>query len=223
MGCPEIPDSVSDGRAFSPSPRRRVAVIGVDRVDPSKDLLTRLQAFDLFLERFPAWRGKLTWWEFASPSRLELASYREHFRGVREEVLRFQKKWESRAPRSLLAWFGAHSPKRLEQAYASADLAWVTPRVDGMNLVCQEYVLARGHRPGELILTEGAGASEDLRSACLVPSSNPEAWAAALAECLARSPVERAARWDSLRQEARARTAERWGAELLRRTVQAGG
>ncbi len=155
-------------------------IMGVDRLDYTKGILKRLSALEKFYERYPKHRRQVSMIQLAVPSRTEIEQYQE----LREEIERLvghinglyaQPGWTpiTYMCRSL-------PPHDLFALYHAADIGLVTPLRDGMNLVAKEYVAAHHNNAGVLILSELAGAAEELTDAILVNPYDDNAMADAI-------------------------------------------
>jgi trehalose 6-phosphate synthase len=146
---------------------RRV-LIGVDRLDYTKGIVERLSAIELLLERRRDLRGKIAFVQIAVPSRGDIREYRELRSQVEELVGRINGRFTqpgSDVPVHYL--YRGVPPERLLAYYRLADVCIVSSLRDGMNLVAKEFVVCQdaGQGRGVLVLSEFAGASEELRQA----------------------------------------------------------
>ncbi len=163
-------------------------VLGVDRLDYTKGLPQKLIAFEELLDRNPDLRDKVVFIQVAAPSRTGVAEYQRLRREIDELVGRVSGRFSSPSG-SPLVYIHQNLPReRLVPLYRLADVALVTPLRDGMNLVCLEYVAARGDEPGALILSEFTGAAQCLSGAALVNPYNTSEVASALADALRGEP-----------------------------------
>ena len=106
--------------------------------------------------------------------------------------------------------------RELAALYLAADVALVTPRLDGMNLVAKEFCAVQdSERPGVLVLGVGAGAADELGNAVLVDGSDPASVASGLERALALDAPARRALAARLRGVVRERNLERWTASFL--------
>lgn len=143
-------------------------VISIDRLDYSKGITHRLRAYELFLQKHPELRGKVTMIQLVVPSRDNVPQYKE----LKEEMNRMVSEINGRF--STLGWqpiqhFYRSFPIHLLSAlYKAADVALVTPMRDGMNLVSKEYIASKVDQKGVLVLSETAGASRELSDAVIV-------------------------------------------------------
>jgi trehalose 6-phosphate synthase/phosphatase len=187
-------------------------LLGVDRLDYTKGIPQRLLAYGRLLRERPELRGRVRLVQIAVPSRERVGSYRALRRQVEELVGRINGEHGS------AAWTPVHyvrrsiSPAELVALYRRADVMLVTPLRDGMNLVAKEFVASRTDGDGVLVLSEFAGAAEQLRGTLTVNPHAIEHMAATMAAALDMAPDDRRRRMAALR----ARVAEqdvRWWSE----------
>jgi len=148
----------------------RTLLLGVDRLDYTKGIVERLLAVEMLLERNPELRTGLAFLQIAVPSRDNVREYRQLRGTVEQHIGRINGLFTepgSDVPVHYL--YRGLSQQQLAAYYAAADALLVTPLIDGMNLVCKEYVTvqeARGGR-GVLVLSEFTGAADELSQAVL--------------------------------------------------------
>ncbi len=172
----EVLDSLS-GRAM---------IIGVDRLDYTKGIPERMDAFERFLAKFPDWRGKVTYLQITPRSRIAIPEYAEISRKVGEAVGRINGAYGEASWTPLRYINKAHSRTALAGLYRAARVALVTPLRDGMNLVAKEFVAAQdAEDPGVLVLSRFAGAARELTAALLVNPYDPEGVGNAINRALA--------------------------------------
>jgi trehalose 6-phosphate synthase/phosphatase len=147
-------------------------ILGVDRLDYTKGILERLQGFERFLEQTPSFRRQVTFFQIAVPSRERVEEYRRMKREIDEAVGRISGRFTTEGWVPIRYVYQSMLPDELTAHYVAADLALVTPLRDGMNLVAKEYVASRVHDDGVLMLSEFAGAAEDLPEAVRVNPYN---------------------------------------------------
>jgi trehalose 6-phosphate synthase len=167
-------------------------VIGVDRLDYSKGLVQRMDAFERFYELHAEWRAKVTYLQIAPPSRSEIPEYSELEQAVGGAAGRINGKYGEVAWTPIRYLNRTYSRSALAGLYRSARAALVTPLRDGMNLVAKEYVAAQDpDGPGVLILSRFAGAAAECQQALLVNPYDAESVAAAIARALNMPLAER--------------------------------
>ncbi len=170
-------------------------MIGVDRLDYSKGIPTRLKAFRQLLQTHARMRSKVTLVQIAAPTRQSIPAY-ARLRDKTEQLVREINRRFGTGDWTPVMYFSESVDRTaLPQLYRMSRVGVVTPVADGMNLVAKEYVAAQAARdPGVLVLSRGAGAASQLRDALLVPSKNRAATADAYAQALSMPLEERKAR-----------------------------
>jgi trehalose 6-phosphate synthase len=194
----------------------RAMIIGVDRLDYSKGIVLRLEAFERFLAGRAEWRGKVTYVQITPKSRSEIREYADIERQVDEAAGRINGTYGEVSWTPIRYVNRAYSRSVLAGLYRSARVALVTPLRDGMNLVAKEYVSAQDpENPGVLILSRFAGASAECQAALLVNPHDPDSVGIAIAEALSMPLDERRERHDTLFRVLLANDAEAWGEHFL--------
>jgi trehalose 6-phosphate synthase len=175
----------------------RDMIIGVDRLDYTKGIPERMDAFERFLTNFPDWRGKVTYLQITPRSRSGIPEYADISRKVGEAVGRINGTFGEASWTPLRYINKAHSRTALAGLYRGARAALVTPLRDGMNLVAKEYIAAQDAAdPGVLILSRFAGAARECGAALLVNPYDPEGVAIAINRALSMPLTERRQRHD---------------------------
>ena len=175
----------------------RSMIIGVDRLDYSKGIAERMNAFERFLTNFPDWRGKVTYLQITPRSRTDIPEYAAMARQVGEAVGRINGAFGEASWTPVRYINKAHSRSALAGLYRAARAALVTPLRDGMNLVAKEYVAAQNPEdPGVLILSRFAGAARECAAALLVNPYDPEGVAIAIDRALSMPLTERRQRYE---------------------------
>ena len=170
----------------------RAMIIGVDRLDYSKGLPERMNAFERFLKIFPEWHGNVTYLQITPRSRSGIPEYGDIERAVGEAVGHINGHFGEPSWTPVRYINKAYSRTALAGLYRSARASLVTPLRDGMNLVAKEYVAAQNpDDPGVLILSRFAGAARELAAALLVNPFDHEGVALAINRALSMSQEER--------------------------------
>jgi trehalose 6-phosphate synthase len=194
----------------------RAMIIGVDRLDYSKGIVLRMEAFERFLAGRADWRGKVTYVQITPKSRSEIREYADIERQVDEAAGRINGAYGEVSWTPIRYVNRAYSRAVLAGLYRSARVALVTPLRDGMNLVAKEYVSAQdAENPGVLILSRFAGAAAECKAALLVNPHDPESVGIAIAEALSMPLEERRERHDALFQTLLGNAVESWGEHFL--------
>jgi trehalose 6-phosphate synthase len=186
-------------RRLGMSLQGRALAIGVDRLDYSKGLPERFEAFGRFLSRHSVRRSQVSFLQIAPPSREEVKEYRE---------LRLELEGAAGAINGRYAepdWVPIRYVNRSFQQstlagfYRMAAIGLVTPLRDGMNLVAKEFVAAQSAAdPGVLVLSRFAGAALELKQAIIVNPWDIDDTADGIEQALAMPLSERRERWQSM-------------------------
>lgn len=191
-------------------------VIGVDRMDYSKGLPQRMEAFGRMLDDHPELYGRVSFLQIAPPSRESVDAYQ----ALREELDRLAGRINAEIAdldwqpiRYLARGYGREI---LAGLFRLARVGLVTPLHDGMNLVAKEFVAAQDPEdPGVLILSEFAGAAEQLKDALLVNPHDVGGMADAIHRALTMPVDERRERWVALDRAVRERDIGWWRRSFL--------
>jgi trehalose 6-phosphate synthase len=194
----------------------RSMMIGVDRLDYSKGLAQRLDAFERFLALYPDWRGQVTYLQITPKSRSEIHEYAEMERTISEAAGRINGAYGEVAWTPIRYVNRAYSRTALAGLYRCARVGLVTPLRDGMNLVAKEYIAAQdAEEPGVLILSRFAGAAAECTAALLVNPYDPETVATSIAHALSMPLEERRSRHQELLRVISDNDLKSWGEVFL--------
>jgi trehalose 6-phosphate synthase len=190
--------------------------IGVDRVDYSKGLCNRFEAFDRLLQLRPALKRTVSLLQIAVPSRLQVDAYQKLQTQLAAQVTDIngrQGEIDWCPIRYLTKGF---SQIRLAGFYRMAQVGLVTSLRDGMNLVAKEYVAAQDPTdPGVLVLSKFAGAARQLDAALLVNPHDIEGLAGAIGEAFNMPADERRERWDAMMKALEAAPLQAWFSDFV--------
>jgi trehalose 6-phosphate synthase len=209
--------------------RDRQLILGVDRLDYSKGIPERLRAFRDALERYPELRGRVVLIQVVVPSRVEIPRYHEFKQRIDRLVGDINGHFSTSDWLPVQYHFRGLDREDLLAHYRACDMAFVTPLKDGMNLVAKEYCACRTEENGVLILSQFAGAAEQLKSAALLVNPyDVEQMADAILKAFQMSDAERTVRMKRMRRVVREENVFWWvdsflqvGAKLGVRTKQA--
>ncbi len=187
-------------REFRKQVEDQKLIITIDRLDYSKGIPQRIQAFAQLLKEHKELHGKVAMIMIVVPSRDKVQSYKELKQEIDLLVGRINSEY------STLTWVPVHYFYRsfpfeeLSAFYSMSDIALVTPLRDGMNLVCKEFVASKTDQTGVLILSEMAGASKELQDAVLVNPNDQQSVIDAIYNSLSMKPAEQKARMVSMQE-----------------------
>ena len=188
-------------------------VVGVDRLDYTKGLLARMRGFERFLEQYPDAHGRVSLYQIATPSRTGVESYQELKREVDEVVGRINGTFSRGQWVPIHYYYRSFPQEELCAFYRAADVAFITPLRDGMNLVAHEFVTAS--EDGVLVLSEMAGAAYLFPEALLVNPYDEDGLATALRFALDMEEDERRSRLGTLKQRVTHLDVHRWADRFL--------
>jgi trehalose 6-phosphate synthase len=189
--------------------------VGVDRVDYTKGILERFLAIERFLEKYPAYLGKLTFAQIGAPSRTHIKRYHDLLAEVEAEADRINWRFQSGKWKPIVFLKRHHSHEQIGHFYRAADFCLVTSLHDGMNLVAKEFVAARNDEQGVLLLSAFTGASRELRDALIVNPYDTEQLADAIFRALEMDSREKRARMQRMRRVVKENNVYRWAAGLI--------
>jgi trehalose 6-phosphate synthase/phosphatase len=209
------PDVVADAAAIREDAGGRRILLGIDRLDYTKGIPRRLRAIERLLTREPELRDRLRYIQIAVPSREKVDSYQLFRRQVEEAVGRINGTSATLRSTPIHYMHQTVSRRQLVALYRAADVMLVTPLRDGMNLVAKEFVASRADEDGVLVLSEFAGAVDELGGAVVVNPYDNDAVGRAIKEALEMEPSTRRARMRSLRRRVMEHDVHRWAARFL--------
>jgi trehalose 6-phosphate synthase len=205
-----------EARRLRDSLGNRPLVIGVDRLDYSKGIPNRLEAFQELLSRWPQHRSRVTFMQIAPVSRAELAQYRALRHEIEALAGRVNGKFSEFDWTPVRYLNKSFSRDVLAGFYRAAQIGLITPIRDGMNLVAKEYVASQDPvNPGVLILSRFAGAARELGDALIVNPHDTDEMAAALHQALSMPVEERIARWTAMMNVLSRNTISAWRDRFL--------
>ncbi len=217
------------GRAATDEVTRKVAklqsdigpyqvLLGVDRLDYSKGLLQRLRAYEMALENHPDLREEVVFFQLVVPSRENVEEYAALKREFDRIVGRINGRFSTASWQPIQYLYNRVDPVELSALYRLASVGLVTPLRDGMNLVSKEYCASQVEGDGALVLSEFAGAYEQLNEGALVVNPyDTEETARAIYEAINMAPVERRRRMEQIQDILRRTDVFWWAQQFLLR------
>lgn len=144
-------------------------ILSVERLDYTKGILEKLLAFERMLEENPELQGKVKLTTVCVPAAAEMQVYRELQHQIEQAVGRINGRFTTVDWTPVQFFFRPLPFEQVVAWYAMADVMWITPLRDGLNLVAKEFVAVQGltRGTGVLVLSEFAGAAAELRGAVL--------------------------------------------------------
>ena len=211
----DAPGTIQERQALEPMLRRRKLVVSVDRLDYTKGILSRLEAFELLLEKYPEYRENVVMAMVVVPSRVVVDKYEDMKKQIEEYVGKVNGRFGNLGWTPVSYQYRQLSFEPLVALYSLADVALVTPLRDGMNLVAKEYVATRRNGNGVLILSEMAGAVKELGEAVVINPNTPGEIATAMHEALEMSEEEQRRRMQIMQGRLQRYTVSRWASDIV--------
>ncbi|HJQ06906.1 MAG TPA: trehalose-6-phosphate synthase [Nocardioides sp.] len=193
----------------------RKVFLGIDRLDYTKGIYARLRAFGELIRDGAIDVEDAVFVQVAVPSREQV----EQYRLLRDEIDRLVGRLNGdlgRIGKPVISYLHSSYPREEMAAfYRAADIMVVTPYRDGMNLVAKEYVACRVEEDGALVLSEFAGAADELRQAWLVNPYDIDGMKSALLSAYTADEAELTKRMKAMRKQIRQHDVQAWAQSFM--------
>ncbi len=193
----------------------QVILLGADRLDYTKGIDVRFRAFEAMLEEHPEIAERTKFVQIGVPSRSTIRDYVEMKEEIEQIAGRINSTQGSRHYVPIHYMYESLSIEELVAYYRAADVMVVTPFADGMNLVSKEFIASRVDDDGVLLLSEFAGAAQELTEAVLVNPFHIDGMAQKMMAAIEMEPEERRRRMKSMRQIVSDHDVHRWAKSAL--------
>lgn len=191
-------------------------IFSVERLDYSKGLPERFQAYEALLENYPQHRGKIRYTQIAPTSRGDVQAYQDIRHQLETAAGRINGHYGQLGWTPLYYLNQHFDRKLLMKVFRYSDVGLVTPLRDGMNLVAKEFVAAQDpENPGVLVLSQFAGAANELTSALIVNPYDRDEVAAALDRALTMPLAERIIRHGKMLKAIESNDIDNWQAQFV--------
>ncbi|MEP2642809.1 glucosylglycerol-phosphate synthase [Roseobacter sp.] len=188
-------------------------ILSVGRTDYTKGGVDQMESFERVLTDNPDLRGKVKLMHVSVSADRNMSAYARTQTGIEETAGRINGRFGTLAWQPIALISRAIPFDDLIKYYRAADVAWITPLVDGMNLVCKEYLSARTDGDGVLVLSEFAGAAVELNSAVITNPFSHRSMDQAIVQALEMPEKERRDRMTELRRVVRKYSVHAWADE----------
>ena len=202
-------------RYFRENWKNKRIVLNVERLDYTKGILHRLKAIDYFLKRYEGLVNRVVFIFVAVPSREQVREYMELRNEIEHMIGRINGEHATVEHSPIHFLHRGVDFTELCALYSLADVALVTPLVDGMNLVAKEFVACQNEDPGVLVLSEFAGAAQELFNATVVNPYDIKQVAHKLHESLELDETTRRNRMIYMRERVLRFDADYWAGSYL--------
>ena len=190
-------------------------IFSIDRLDYTKGILQRLEAYDYFLEKYPMYRGKVELVLVTVPSRIKVGHYEKLKCKIDENVGRINGKY-GRVNWTPIRYISRYiSYYSLVSLYNISDVGLITPLRDGMNLIAKEFLASKSDRRGVLIISEMAGSSVELGESLIVNPNDKEEIADAIKQALEMPYEEQIERNTSMQKRLKKYNVTRWAEDFV--------
>ena len=193
----------------------RKIVLSVDRLDYTKGIIKRLEAFDLFLSQNPGYRGHVALIMVVVPSRTGVEDYAILRSELEQLIGRVNGVYGSIGQMPVWYLYQSLPFEQLTALYHCADSALVTPLRDGMNLISKEFVAVNTDGRGVLILSEMTGSASELGEAIIVNANNKAEIVAAIKKSLEMTVNEQLHRNRMMQKRLKRYTVSRWANDFV--------
>ncbi|WP_330984385.1 MULTISPECIES: alpha,alpha-trehalose-phosphate synthase [Enterobacterales] len=191
-------------------------IFSVERLDYSKGLPERFQAYEALLEKYPQHHGKIRYTQIAPTSRGDVQAYQDIRHQLENATGRINGQYGQLGWTPLYYLNQHFDRKLLMKVFRYSDVGLVTPLRDGMNLVAKEYVAAQDPaNPGVLVLSQFAGAANELTSALIVNPYDRDEVAVALDRALTMPLTERISRHAEMLEVIKQNDIYHWQARFI--------
>ncbi len=190
-------------------------ILSIDRLDYTKGIADRIRAFEYFLEKYPQYIEKVRLFMLAVPSRSGVPQYQLLKKEIDELVGRINGKFASVNWTPIWYFYRSLPFENLIDLYTSCDIGLITPIRDGMNLVAKEFIACRTDKDGVLILSEMAGAAQEMSEALLINPNNYDQIADAIHQAIEMPPEEQKKRVTSLQKRLKRYNVEHWANDFM--------
>jgi trehalose 6-phosphate synthase/phosphatase len=195
--------------------RRRKVVLTVDRLDPAKGLVERTLAYQKYLRQNPKQHGKIVMAMLVVPSRTDIKAYQRLKTKLEKIVKEINKEFGTIGWKPLDYMYDSLPFEQVTALYRRADIAFIAPLRDGMNLVAKEYVAAQTQRHGVLVLSQTAGAAQELKGAVMVNPADQASLVRGLTRAVEMSKTSWHERIKKLRHRVRTATVQDWAGTFM--------
>ncbi len=196
--------------------RGKKIILTVDRLDPAKGLVERVEAFRTLLAKNPGLHGTVVMVMLVVPSRTDIKEYKELKQRLEKLVRDTNRQFRTLRWRPIEYNFKALPFAQVTALYHVADVAFIAPLRDGMNLVAKEYVASKETPHGVLVLSKTAGAAQELKNAIMVDPAEPASLVRGLKRAITMSQPELRKRVKHMQRHLAETTVQQWATTFVK-------
>lgn len=196
----------------------RKIILSVERLDYVKGPIEKMLAYEEFLAQHPEWWEKVIMLNIVTPAAPGMEIYKATRDKLDQVIGRINGRFSRLGWTPVRYFYRAMPFEELVSFYVAADIAWITPLRDGLNLVCKEYVSAKAasNTLGSLVLSEFAGAAVEMKGATLTNPYDEKSMIQVLLTALNLDDQESAFRMATLIQRVHEYDVNAWGQDFLK-------
>lgn len=195
--------------------RGQKVIVSVDRLDLTKGLEERLKAYQTLLRDNPELHGKVTMVMIVAPSRTDIPEYKRLKTKLDKLLVAIDKEFKTDRWQPVDFRYETVPLDEVMTYYQMADIAFITPLRDGMNLVAKEFIASKRRNDGVLVLSETAGAAEELRDAVLVNPRSTKTMVAGLQKALTMPKRELKRRARHMDEQIKEFSVQKWAENFM--------
>ncbi|SMO90155.1 trehalose 6-phosphate synthase /trehalose 6-phosphatase [Saccharicrinis carchari] len=195
-------------------PNRKL-ILSIDRLDYTKGIPHRINAFKRFLTDHPEFRGKVSLLMLTVPSREDVEQYQNLKREIEELVGGVNGEFGTLGWNPIIYFYRSLPFDNLIELYSSADIGLLTPLRDGMNLVAKEFIATKAGHKGVLILSEMAGAAKELGEALSVNPFNIKAVSDAIYAALTMDQDDQTNAMHTMQERIKRYDVHKWASDFM--------
>lgn len=197
-------------------------ILSAERLDYVKGPLEKILAFEQFLEEYPEFHGKVELVNICTPPSEGMIIYDGIKLQLEQAVGRINGKYSNIDWTPIRLFFRSFAFEEILVYYGAADIAWITPLRDGLNLVAKEYIAVQGELAGDkgvLVLSEFAGSAVELSYVILTNPYDPKALKETLLQALLMNSEERNMRMERLYDQVKHYDIDYWAEDFIRQAT----
>lgn len=191
-------------------------ILSIDRLDYTKGITQRLEAYKLFLEKNPKYREKVIFYIIVVPSRTEVSHYKQLKDQIDNLIGNINGQFGTLSWNPIRYLYRSFDFNNLIALYSLADILFITPLRDGMNLVAKEFVAAKTNSAkGVLILGEMAGTAKELGEAIVINPNDVEQTSDALKMAIEMPRSDQKIRMTAMQKRLKRYDITRWARDFM--------
>ena len=197
------------------SSKYKYLCLSVERADYTKGTIERLQAIDMFLEKYPEYQKKFVYLGITSQSRIHIPAYQNLLKKINDLAEQINWKYYSNSWYPIILTNDVFEAKELVPFYKNADICMVTSLDDGMNIVAKEFIAAADSKKGMLILSQFTGTARELTESIIVNPYDIEQMADAIKTAIEMPIKKRKEKMDKMKEIVKQKNIYRWASKFI--------